>query len=212
MPTTEAPTDKPTAAPTDPPTDIPTAAPTGAPTDKPTAAPTDPPTDQPTAAPTDPPTDQPTAAPTDPPTDIPTAAPTGAPTIPFQENGQCCIMATRQYEISRIDGPDEAANVKQCALQCTASGCTAFEVKRHMWNGNVLWTSCYQHTSKFVRAQSGNRAPAFGGCARKREQLTRNTVPPRRSHSVPATRLRGLTPPEIFFWFLGGRFSNPHSN
>lgn len=73
----------------------------------------------------------------------------------FQENGQCCVMATQQYEISRIEGPDEAANVKQCALQCTTSGCTAFEVKRHMWNGNVLWTSCYQHTSKFVRAQSG---------------------------------------------------------
>ena len=43
------------------------------------------------------------------------------------------------------------------------------------------------HTARALETRC--RVPAFGACARKREQLTRNSVPPRRSHSVPATRL-----------------------
>ncbi|MGN0972326.1 MAG: PT domain-containing protein [Aristaeellaceae bacterium] len=77
---TEAPTEAPTAAPTEAPTEAPTAAPTEAPTEAPTAAPTEAPTEAPTAAPTEAPTEAPTAAPTEAPTEAPTAAPTEAPT------------------------------------------------------------------------------------------------------------------------------------
>merc|ERR1712212_1453354 len=85
---TEGPTAVPTEAPvpTEPP--VPTEAPTAAPTEAPTAAPTEAPTAAPTAAPTEAPTPAaPTAAPT-------TAAPTEAPTTPAPKPCPCDVCFT----------------------------------------------------------------------------------------------------------------------
>ena len=77
---TEAPTEEPTAEPSEEPTETPTAEPTEAPTEEPTTEPTEAPTEEPTAEPTEEPTEEPTAEPTAVPTEEPTAEPTAAPT------------------------------------------------------------------------------------------------------------------------------------
>merc|ERR1712212_972609 len=87
-----APTEDPTAVPTEAPVPteppVPTEAPTAAPTEAPTAAPTEAPTAAPTAAPTEAPTPAaPTAAPT-------TAAPTEAPTTPAPKPCPCDVCFT----------------------------------------------------------------------------------------------------------------------
>ena len=153
-----------TAAPTmDAPTTkaAPTATPTAAPA---TAAPTtDAPAENIEGRETDTVADVPSAAPTT--TEAPTTAAAATPALPvcdfsaqrpFLEAGNCCKTTFREYTKRILDARQETVNVEACRQTCThTSGCTAFELKRHMWRGSMLHTTCYNHFSSVVGSASG---------------------------------------------------------
>lgn len=100
---TEQPTTRTTAAPTEQPTTQPTAAPTTAPTEQPTT--------QPTAAPTTAPTEQPTVQPTT----FPTTAPTEQPSV--QQSQQPSVQPTAAPQTAQATVPVQVQQAKSQKIQ-----------------------------------------------------------------------------------------------